>query len=186
MKKILFLLLLCVIFSNEIINAQSVENLQSKSRHWLSVNPGLGTGGHSHLWLATYLQYDYKLNSFFSIGAYAYYEYSYGFGLSGCWYPFGKSFYLGFNFGYDKWYRKIFDYDNNNQYFEYIQNYDGIDISPGLGWKIDFGKPGGLYISPSIKYRITIRWFNDSAQNMDLINRGYVGYFGIGYAFLII
>ena len=32
----------------------------------------------------------------------------------------------------------------------------GFQIAPAVGWKVDFGKPGGFYLSPGVKLPITI------------------------------
>jgi hypothetical protein len=175
-KHLLFFILL---FYSTILNAQTTQ------RHWISLSPGLRIGGSSFAWLAAELRYEYMLCPFFSVGAYVYYEYSYGIGISGRWYPFAKSFFLELGLGYNKWYSEasFFDHDTN-QWYKNIDDFNGIDIISGLGWRIDVGKPGGLYITPSIKFPTIFRWYkNPYFPDPHIFLNGIIGYFGLGYAF---
>ena len=77
--------------------------------------------------------------------------------VKGRWYPFGKTFYLdlglGYSYGYGTvnlmkdmilttltfgWWLTQIDYDNIRT--------GGFLIQPGLGWKIDVGKPGAFVL----------------------------------------
>jgi hypothetical protein len=178
MKKRLFMFFCGIIICATILNAQSTQ------RHWISASPGLRVGGSSFVWPAAELRYELMINSLFSIGAYVYYEHSYGIGITGRWYPSSKSFFLELGSGYNKFYaNNIYFDDNTRQWVDYIENYNGIDIIPGLGWRIDVGKPGGFYIAPSVKFPIIFRWYKNPHAPDPRIGSTLIGYFSFGYAF---
>jgi hypothetical protein len=171
MKKILFLFFCLFILFTTITNAQS---------HGI-FNPGARIGGSSIIWFAVELRYEYLLNDYFSVGSYIYYEDSFGIGISGRYYPLSKSFFLELNSGYNLLYRSNLHLDHDTQeWLEDPEIYSGIDIIPGLGWKIDVGKPGGFYITPSLKVPIVIRWNNNPPKTYF---GSLIGYFGLGYSF---
>jgi hypothetical protein len=178
MKKKLFLFF-CGLLVCATINAQSTQH------HWISASPGLRLGGLSLVWPAAELRYELMLNPSFSVGAYVYYEFSFGMGITGRWYPFSKSFFLELGSGYNKLYFNniYFDHDTN-KWIEFIEDHNGIDIIPGFGWRIDVGKPGGFYITPSVKFPITFRWYKNPHTPDPHIGSTIIGYFGFGYALL--
>jgi hypothetical protein len=185
MKKKLLLFFCGLVLFTVILNAQTAESEQPKHRHWLSSSLGLGLMGPYWAWYAAELRYEYMLNPFFSVGAHVYYEASYGIGITGRWYPFAKSFFLGLGFGYNKVYRNNCEINPiTNQKVDTIDDYNGIDIIPGLGWRIDVGKPGGLYITPSVKISTIMRWYkNPYTPDPIILQNGLIGYIGLGYAF---
>ena len=179
MKKKLFLFLGLVVIYTTILNAQPVQ------RHWISASPGLRLGGPWFVWLAAELRYELMLNPFFSAGAYIYYDYSNGIGIAGRCYPFARSFFLELGLGYNKYYKEHFflNHDTGQWTEHYVADFNGIDIVPGLGWRIDVGKPGGLYITPSARFPIIMRWYKDTDFPDPRIDNSIIGYFGLGYAF---
>jgi hypothetical protein len=178
MKKKIFLFFCGFIVCATILNAQSTQ------RHWISASPGLRAGGSSFFGPAAELRYELMLNPSFSIGAYVYYEFSFGIGITGRWYPFSKSFFLELGAGYNKLYFNniYFDHDTG-RWVKRIEDLNGIDIIPGLGWRIDVGKPGGFYITPSVKFPVIFRWYKNPHTPDPLVGYILIGYFGFGYAF---
>jgi hypothetical protein len=165
-----------------LIVCATILNAQSTQRHWISASPGLRAGGSSFFGPAAELRYELILNPSFSIGAYVYYEFSFGIGITGRWYPFSKSFFLELGSGYNKiYYPNIYLDDDTGQWV--TADYNGIDIIPGLGWKIDVGKPGGFFITPSVKIPIILRWYKYPDFPGPYIGSIIIGYFGFGYAF---
>jgi len=182
-KKKHFLFFLGLILFSAILHA---EPEQAIPRHWISASPGLGLAGPNWLWYAAEIRYEYTINPFFSIGTYVYYEHSYGFGFTGRWDPFAKTFFLGLGLGYNGGYFKHNEWDKNkNKDIEHLYFDNGIDFGLMFGWKIDLGKPGGLFITPSIKLPMIISWVNDNQFSNPYIRipNCIIGYFGIGYAF---
>jgi len=72
---------------------------------------------------------------------------------------------------------------DTDKWIKHIEDYNGIDIIPGLGWRIDVGKPGRLFITPSIKSPIIIRWWEDPSVPDPRIGVIFISYLGFGYAF---
>jgi hypothetical protein len=170
MKKALFLLLCCFFICTAFLNAQAEHS------HWITASGGLRIGGVSFAWYAAELRYEYTLNPFFSVGAYAYYDYTYGTGIAGRWYPFSKSFFTELNAGYNVY--LISQVDSG-----VIEAYHGIDIIPGFGWRIDIGKSGGFFITPSAKFPVIIRWYRNPYTPDPSVGVNLIGYFGLGYTF---
>jgi hypothetical protein len=178
MKKKLFLFFCGLVIYTAILNAQPAQ------RHWVSASPGIRFGGSTIAWPAAELRYELMLNPFFSVGAYIYYEISYGIGITGRWYPFSRCFFLELGLGYNKFYWPSSELDDNTyQWVDVVYDYNGINVIPGFGWRIDVGKPGGLYIIPSVKLPIIIRWYKNPHIPDPLTYTTLIGYFGLGYAF---
>ena len=182
-KKILFSFCVLFVFA-------TVVNAQTTQKHSLSVSPGLHFGGSTLVRCAAELRYDYMLTPFFSIGTYAYYELSFGMGISGRWYPVSGSFFLEFGLGYNKLYgNSLYLNNDTDQWINYIYDYNGIEIIPGIGWRFNIVKLGGFFITPSIKYPLIYRWYKTPpfAENPNMIDPRIHGaliiYFGIGYSF---
>ena len=101
------------------------------------------------------------------------------------WYPFGKAFYLDLGLGYC-YGRGYIDFTADMVmivltlgYWLYTKDWDepyrgGFLIQPGLGWKIDIGKPDGFVLPISMGLDIKIGEYPD-----------FFPYFriGIGYSF---
>jgi len=101
------------------------------------------------------------------------------FGATARWYPSGRMFFTEISLGYN-----IFEYEvsvgyhfgngNNYIYYEEKMGGTGFCIAPGLGWTIDLGKMGDFFLSPGVKFPITI------GRRFNLTVAPYVG---LGYAF---
>jgi len=170
-KRFIILFLWLFLLFSAVINAQS---------HLVSGSPGLRIGGSSPIWFAVELRYELPLNQFFSVGTYVYYEDSFGIGIAGRWYPFSKSFFLELGSGYNMLYRSNLHLDDKtNEWLKDPEIYSGIEIIPGLGWRINVGKSGGLYIIPSVKVPVVFRWRKDIP---DFYIGNIIGYLGLGYA----
>ena len=182
MKKrtLFFVLVMCTTFLNA----------QTTYRHWISASPGLRLGGSTLAHIAGELRYEYIINPSFSVGAYTYYELSFGTGISGRWYPSSKSFFFEVGLGYNKLFgNSIYLEHDTDKWIDFKFDYNGIEIVPGIGWRINIGKPGGLFITPSVRYPIIYRWyktlpFSDNPNTLDpRIHTTLIVYFGFGYAF---
>ena len=129
------------------------------------------------------LRYEYRANPYFSVGLYGHYHvmwlpYLYSadsrvVGVVGSLYPFAGSFFLDIGLGYSLNYGP--------------SNIPGPSIIPGFGWKIDFGKPGGFFVSPGIKFPFTIgerlELINDQSTYTIEMHTNIVVFFGLGYSF---
>jgi hypothetical protein len=62
----------------------------------------------------------------------------------------------------------------------------GVGVSPGIGWKLDPGKPGGFFIEPGISVPITIGktsyWLAEIEGEVG-VSVGFIIYCGLGAAF---
>ena len=179
---ILMVLLLFVggLFS---VNAQDLEEGHDENkqftedsipRHWISAEVNfLGLGA----------RYEYKINPRFSVGLYGHYHAmpflyiylteNYLFGVVGSLYPFAGTFFIDLGLGY------TLNYGSSSV--------PGPSILPGFGWKIDFGKPGGLFFSPGIRFPFTIgeklEVINGETRRETQTELDIVMFFGLGYAF---
>ncbi|MCL2444130.1 MAG: hypothetical protein FWD13_11810 [Treponema sp.] len=177
MKKILFLFFCGFILCNTILYAQPAQ------RHSVSASPGLRLGGSSFAWIAAELRYEYMFNSSFSAGAYFYYEDSFGIGITGRWYPFSKSFFLELGTGYNRNFSTGGYLDEDTGQWVNYRGTNGFDLIYGFGWKINIGKPGGLFITPNVKLPTIFSWHDNPNRDNPFISTIFIGYFGVGYAF---
>ena len=94
-----------------------------------------------------------------------------GVNLAVRFYPAGKIFFAGLGIGFNghTWQEELW----NGSFVEYQTK--GFCITPEIGWKIDVGQTGKLFIQPGIKALLTLG-DND-------IGFGAIPYFGLGYAF---
>jgi hypothetical protein len=147
------------------------------------------------------LRYERMMGPEFSIGAETYWNSTFFVWNDGGIIVFGR-YYLGqFLFaeggvGYNyhtgigdyEWKSGGQTYTLNNQWI----STSGFVISPGLGWKIDSGEPGGFFVQPGIKIPVTIGtkkpvvldiigWSDDNSQFG--VSFGVILYCGLGYAF---
>ena len=161
----------------------------SYDREWTSL---LET--HVPLNMGIGARYERMLGSRISLGTNIYWEpswlnwggggyYTFGIDASFHFYPWGKTFFLGAALG--------FYYYNTYTSFTRTDHSIGAAITPEIGWKIDVGKPGGLYIQPGIagafvfgEHRIEYypNRYKERLFSGLLSISGRV-YFGMGYAF---
>jgi len=87
-------------------------------------------------------------------------------------YPLGKTFFIGIGMGYHITAMPITD--------EYGVPWSAIgpSITPELGWRIDFGKPGGFYIQPGIKLPLTFE-----LTDKRFYGTTFIPFFGMGGSF---
>ncbi|MCL2269916.1 MAG: hypothetical protein FWC24_01100 [Treponema sp.] len=113
--------------------------------NWISGEINMVGGG---------LSYERMLHSKWALGANFYYQYfgfvynDLGIDVHARLYPSGRVFYLSVGIGYHG-YESEYYYDS---YGGYTSTYDYVfAINPGLGWKIDVGKPGGFFMDIGFK-----------------------------------
>ena len=77
---------------------------------------------------------------------------------------------------------KIFSSSTNNSDWEYLR---GVALTPGIGWKIDVGEPGGFFIQAGIKVPVTFGTtsYSKKPDKEFGANFSFRVYFGMGYAF---
>ncbi|GHV69067.1 hypothetical protein AGMMS49928_10230 [Spirochaetia bacterium] len=183
MKKRIFLVLVFAALTGGGLFAQN---------HFISAEISfIGVGG----------RYEYVITPYLTVGAYVYYnfmptpflpeDYSsehsiFAAGIAGRWYPAGRRFFFEIDLGFSEFMstRLVEIWYGYNLYDSYLVHdiYSGFCISPGFGWTIDVGKPGGFFISPGAKFPFT---FSDSDKGPfdDGVMPSVVVYFGLGYAF---
>jgi len=167
-------------------------------------------------------RYEYMLNDKMSIGPNVYWStlfFSADFEVGGSFrfYPWGKNILglffgagLGFHINWG-WGNFPYTYDNYDRYGYYgyygsrthriVSGSDpygmtiGAAISPEVGLKIDFGKPGGFFIQPGIKVPITFGAgipliggafggvYDYEVKGSFHVGFGIVPYCGLGFAF---
>lgn len=152
--------------------------------HWASFEiKGLGAG----------LRYEYVITPRFTVGGYFSYSFitipifdelmnSIEFGATVRWYPFARRFFtelsLGYNFFEYYYQERIYVSSGRGGYYDYDWGYrddSGFCLAPGFGWTIDVGKMGGFFLSPGVKFPITIGW--------EYFNFTVEPYLGFGMAF---
>lgn len=86
------------------------------------------------------------------------------------WYPFSKIFHVDAGLGWG-----------------YYMGMHTLVIAPGIGWKIDVGKPGGFIINPCLRLEIfkplEENIFRNSDKNAELVPVNLTIYLNIGYSF---
>jgi hypothetical protein len=149
MKKLLILVLMAFAIGN--LFAQEGK-LQSSPKHWISGEVGLIAGG---------LRYEMMLSPKLSVGGTAFYNSffflwnSIGVNVTARYYPWAGKFYAELGAGYGTvtgtetvnvpdW------YGSGTHPVEFIYTNSGAMITPGIGWKIDVGQPGGFFLNPSV------------------------------------
>jgi len=165
MKKRIFLV---IALSLALAGAASAQN------HWASLEfkgPGAGLryefvvvpqftiGGFASITFITIPIFNYQLNSL-------------EFGATARWYPAGNKFFLDMSVGINLFEDgHLYDYDDRSDYEGTVF---GICFAPGFGWTIDVGKMGGFFMSPGVKFPITLG---------DSFNLTVAPYLGFGFAF---
>jgi hypothetical protein len=100
-------------------------------------------------------------------------------GLFGRFYPGEGKFFFELGLGYHRHYALKLNLEEYS-----TEDINGAAVSPGLGWRIDFGKPGGFFITPGVKVPITIGVDMEKAPDEELaVGVGFVAYFGLGGSF---
>lgn len=141
-KQVFFLCAVLALSGAGKVFAQSDGDGSGGVKNWLSGEAGFSGFG---------VRYERMLSDTFSVGATGFinsalfFWNSFGLQASGRYYPWAGNFYLELGLGAgvitggvgiylaDEWYYTV-----------------GGMVTPGLGWKIDVGKPGGFFINPMI------------------------------------
>jgi len=165
----------------------SVPKTSNVKNNWIS----LGLGG-----LGPNLKYERMLVGYFSIGVDVYASWigivfpdeiqdKYRIGIldiganaGGRFYPFRKAFYIGFSIGakFLEW--ETYDSENEKRV---IYSPFGFAVTPELGWRVDFGYPGGFYMDFGVK--VPIMFCDPIIINSEQVNNifsivPYIGLFG--------
>jgi len=138
----------------------SPRSIANARNNWLSAEATMAGPG---------LRYERMLGKNLSLGANFYYQYlsilsiiSWDFPINEIGidamariYPVGGAFYIGAGLGYrffeeDEGYYD-YDYYYDYYYYGFYINSNGFAISPELGWKIDVGTSGGLFMDVGVK-----------------------------------
>jgi len=144
--------------------------------------------------------YERMLNAHLSLGGNLYWATDYGkenqFGIDAVFrvYPTGKTFFLGVGLGYASFKGDERDrtrpdgtLDNfGNNYF-----FNGLTITPEIGWKVDIGKTGGFFMDFGVKASVGLGEGNlfgirslSENESPQLFQLAYMRlFFGMGYAF---
>ncbi|MDR0877910.1 MAG: hypothetical protein LBN21_07640 [Treponema sp.] len=136
------------------------------------------------------LRYEYVITPRFTLSAYFSYTYiiipileeqenSIEAGATVRWYPFARRFFTEVSFGYNifEYFKREYDVYRNGaiySHYDFRKDGDGFCIAPGFGWTIDIGKMGGFFLSPGVKFPITLA---------DQFNITIAPYLGLGVAF---
>jgi hypothetical protein len=171
-KKFLFLVLVMVIAGGAF--AQS---------NWVSGEVSLIGAGAT---------YERMLTSNFSVGANAYWTSFFivfndvGAKVIGRWYPWGTMFYAELGVGLGIHTGTVRATDPQGASWSTLGTTVGLDLVPGVGWKIDVGEKGGFFVEPMIQLPITIgvqqsawAWTEDEFG----FGIGFRAACGFGYAF---
>ena len=140
-------------------------------------------------------RYEHMLNPKIGIGVNAYYNWLVS-GETGIDFSFrvhpGKVFYFGIGLGFHisrSYLSLLRDFLEEDRKVKSWGNAIGVAITPEIGWRIDFGKPGGFFLSPGIKIPVTLgvkrlglTWWSDSRGDFSRFawSVGVVPYIGLG------
>ena len=127
------------------LRGQEAEKFASAKKNWISAEMSIGTIG---------LRYERMLGPKISLGANVYLNHFwdheiFGIDASLRFYPRGNIFFIGCALGYYSFSSITYDryfYHEVNVTEKYTDTFDGLAISPEIGWKIDVGDAGGFYI----------------------------------------
>ena len=134
-------------------------------RHWVSLEY-IGRVGIG-------LRYEGVITPSFTLGAYfsavgslvsASHCVTVGGGATGRWYPTARRFFTELSLGLGEFYNVLESHVNYGP---------GLTITPGIGWTIDVGKPGGFFIATGARLPIFCAGSDVSVEP----------YFGVGWAF---
>jgi len=144
--------------------------------NWVSV-------GYNYL-LNADIRYERMLSPRLSLGLnisvpFFNYEPSYSIEVPFRFYPWGKTFFIETSIGYSI--ASYYDYDYDGWYDNVSL---GTTLGLGLGWKVDFGEPGGFFFQIVIKPSLHISGISISGSGTAGSAFYYsIGSLGIGYAF---
>jgi len=183
MKKIIFILILVLVFSGALF-AQEDRPANIRS-NWLSGELSLLGAG---------LRYERMLSQKWSVGINAYWNSLFWFwneleaGLSFRFYPCGRTFFTGLGLGFHI-HSGTYEYEYSGGTYTWFGTVTGGAVAPEIGWKIDVGKEGGFFIQPGIKVPVTFGVLNDTIFSGGhtgkefKVGAGVVVYCGLGGAF---
>ena len=174
MRKVLPFLILTVLMTGVVFAQEDVK------KNWVSGEISL---------LGVGVRYEFMLNPKFSVGVNGYWNNlfivwnDWGVGANGRFYPWGGSFFAELGLGFS-FHSGIDDYNvtvNDNTYIgsDWVGT-TGVGIAPGVGWKIDAGKPGGFFVQPGIRVPVTL---GRKKPIIDIYR--YDGKFGAGVGVII-
>ena len=165
MKKILFFLTLAVI-------TVGFASAQEPLNNWISGEVSL---------LGMGVRYERMYNNNISFGGTAFFHsffdgfFCYGVNFTSRYYPKASVFYAEIGIGFGMAENDVV-VRNNILLYEVT----GVMFSPGIGWRIDIGEPGGFYINPMIIMPIVIGESRSVGSNVGTNLRLA---FGMGHAF---
>jgi hypothetical protein len=97
---------------------------------------------------------------------------------TGRFYPWGNIFYCELGLGYG--YHAYAHYDGERT----TEKTNGVRITPAIGWKIDFGKPGGFFFNPMIDMpMLIVKSIYGYGVHFETTRTGRIGALGFGFAF---
>jgi hypothetical protein len=149
----------------------------SYAKNWISGELNFFGGG---------AMYERMLNKTIGIGANVYWNTLFIWNELGADFVFrvhpgGGAFYFGTSVGYHI-HTGFYDYTYRyRKYYDQWIALDGVAVTPELGWRIDFGDPGGFFMQPGVRVPVTFGWL----ESVDIFAIGYgvVPYIGFGFAF---
>jgi hypothetical protein len=148
----------------------------SGQSNFISIEPSLVLDPEGGFGLDHSIRYERVLTRYFSLSAYASVNLMIGsadfisrtdveIAAAGRWYPFGRRFFTELGLaGIFYWdtYKEYTapsytnSYTSSSPYETVTDTYFGFGIIPGIGWTIDVGKPGRMFLSPGVKFPIAI------------------------------
>jgi hypothetical protein len=152
----------------------SAQESKSDAKNWISGEVSLLGGG---------ARYERMLGSKFSVGGDVYFSSffivwnEFEVGAFGRFYPLENGFFVEAGLGYHL--HTALTLGGGLGLRSKVVS--GIGITPAVGWQIDVGRPGGFFISPGIKFPITLG-VNTLTSKFGA-GFGIVPYIGLGAAF---
>jgi hypothetical protein len=104
-------------------------------------------------------RYEYMLNEKFSVGVTSFWNTlifwnAWGVSAAARYYPFAGAFYLEGDLGYGTVGGIEEGTDSSGSPYSWFYFTKGVMVTPGIGWKIDIGAPGGFFINPMVTFPI--------------------------------
>jgi hypothetical protein len=188
-KKGIFLLFVLVVIITGGVFAQEAakeESGDSGIKNWASGEVSLlGIGGRYERMLTDKISIGgtFFFHSFFFLWN------SLGITASARYYPWAGMFYAELGLGYG-WVSGTEEYTYKTGYgqiitAEWVYTNAGVMLTPGVGWRIDFGTPGGFYINPMISLPIVFgmkdKWLGEEDEFG--VGMNFRPAIGMGFAF---